>query len=57
LPLEPPRRRRGLKAALMFHSLHKDISIVATFARRRRVVSTFGLRQMSATRKAAFAAH
>ena len=29
----------------------------ATFARRRRVVSTFGLRQMPASRKPAYAGH
>ena len=44
-------------SALRLPSLHKDFSILATFARRRRDISTFGLRQMSATRKAAFAAH
>jgi hypothetical protein len=34
-----------------------DSSAQATFARRRRVVSTFGLRQMPATRKPPKAAH
>ena len=49
-PLETTRRRRGLKVAVRFRSLYEDWPFAATFARRRRVVSTFGLRQMPAPR-------
>ena len=51
LPLETARRRRGLKVASCFLSHYKDFSALATFARRLRAVSTFGLRQMPAARK------
>jgi len=49
-PLETARRRHGLKVALMSRLLYEDYLGAATFARRRRVVSTFGLRQMPAPR-------
>ena len=51
LPLETARRRHGLKVASCFLSHYKDFSALATFARRLRAVSTFGLRQMPAARK------
>ncbi len=51
LPLETARRRRGLKVASCFLPHYKDFSVLATFARRLRAVSTFGLRQMPAARK------
>ena len=51
LPREATRRRRGLKVAVSFLSLHGGCLFHATFARRLRVASTFGPRQMPATQK------
>ena len=56
-PLESTRRRRGLKVAVWPLSLHRGCLAVATFARRLRVGSTFGLRRMPASRKPAYAGH
>ena len=50
-PLETACIRRGLKVAARLLSLRGDCLIWATFARRLRAVSTFGLRQMPAARK------
>ena len=51
-PLETVRRRRGLKVAIPVRFIFSfTVHRCATFARRRRTVSTFGLRQMPATRK------
>ena len=51
-PLETVRRRRGLKVAIPVRFIFSfTVHRSATFARRRRTVSTFGLRQMPATRK------
>ena len=51
MPLETARRLRCLKVALGILWRHDGFLITATFARRRRAVSTFGPRQMPATRK------
>ena len=51
-PLETVRRRRGLKVAIPVRFIFSfTVHRCAPFARRRRTVSTFGLRQMPATRK------
>ena len=50
--LETVRRRRGLKVAIPVRFIFSfTVHRCAPFARRRRTVSTFGLRQMPATRK------
>ena len=56
-PLETACIRRGLKVAARLLSLRGDCLIWATFARRLRAVSTFGLRQMPASQKPAHAGH
>ena len=50
-PLEAARRRSGLKVALLSLWLLGNCPVWATFAQRLRSASTFGLRQMPATRK------
>ena len=52
-PLEATRSRRGLKVASAIHSPGCGFPFATTFAQRLRAASTFGLRRMPATRKAA----